>query len=262
MSVQQSSMDIAYCLRYAFTCWLDQDIPFQLLQVALLQTQKALEKSKLRVLRTRYCNEQLQMVLSCRPGHSAFEIARHTKSQIAFDLKQHDIRTAIKRKFILRRVGENTSKDLEQYLQRQVERRDYVDDRFSASLTPYTKSFRTDHSMCFSTTHGRYWNDIHLVVSTQDSFCVVHSRVWDELCELAKSWLEDSSNLLSSISLLPDHLHLLIRLDVNSTPYEVGSGLITQLNSLRSMPNIYRPKFYVGTYGAYSMTAVRNKGAK
>jgi REP element-mobilizing transposase RayT len=261
MSVQRSILDIAYCLRYAFTCWLNQDVAPQLVQAVFQETQESLERSNLRVLRTRFVNGQVQMLLSCRPEHSASEVARLAKLRLAYYFSQHEVRSVIRRRFTLRAVGENTSKDLEHYLQLQVERRGYVDERFSASLSQYTRDFGYDLSQSFSTNHGQYWNDIHLVVSAQDQYCVTHSQIWDELVGLAEDWFAVNGHILNSFSLLPDHLHLLIRPDVSVSPYDVGAGLISQLNSLRSMPNIYRPKFYVGTHGVYSMTAIRNKGS-
>jgi REP element-mobilizing transposase RayT len=261
MTASKSSKDIAYCLRYAYTCWLREGLIADVVPSIFRRTEELLAGKELRVLRTRYVDKQIQLLVSAKPDQSAVEIAGCAKRMLSFAFSQLSVSASMLRKFSLRSVGENTSRDLEHYLLEQVNRRGYLDDRFSESLSRYTKRYVHDMSQSVTTTHGRYWNDIHLVITSNDQYCVSHSKVWDELVTSSERWTKEQGHFLNSMSLLPDHIHYLIRPALRVSPYEVGSGLIERLNALRSMPNIYRPKFYVGTYGAYSMSAIRNKGS-
>ena len=258
MSLSQHSGNIPYCLRYAYSTWTTKRLSDKVLQEAIQQTRVFLESNELKILEHRVQGSQIQMLVSAKPNHFPIGIAKAVKAKLAIALAEQKIYKSITREFALRSVGENTTQDLEHYLREQVDRRDFVDERFANSLRPYSKEYDFDVTECERTTYGHYWYDLHLVLGTHGRYNVAIPDVWDAVLHATESWHQEQGHRLRSISLLPDHVHLLIRPNLSISPDNVGAGLIERLNRIKLMQNIYDPTFYVATHGKYAMNTIRN----
>ncbi|MBN8600719.1 MAG: transposase [Planctomycetes bacterium] len=258
MLFTQKLNESPYCLRFAYTTWLTHEVPKTSIQLAVQRAQVELQASEINLLEHRIADNQIQLLLSTKPTHSPTFIARVTKVKMSAALSAQNHNQVLKREFSLRSVGENTTKDLLSYLQKQVLRRKFVDDRFSDSLTPFSRAYKLTPGECQKTSYGYYWYDLHLVLGTTDRYCVAEERVWKAIVEATENWHQELGYQINSISLLPDHVHLLNRPCINTSPQQVGEGLVERLNRIPIMQNIYRPTFYVATHGVYAMNAVRN----
>lgn len=250
---------IAFSLRYAYTTWCESYLDPKSVTEVLNATSLALEKDELRLLESRVINRQWQLLVSARPHQSPVEIVRLVKARLYVSMANLGYRNPLNRRFAIRSVGNNTSSDLKTYLAMQVERRNYIDPRFSDALQEYSKEYDFDSSLPSLTRHGKYWYDLHLVLSTSARFTVAQQTIWERLVATCEQWHAEQGEQLKSLALLPDHLHILLRPKIDTSPQMLGRGLIERLNAIKEMPNLYLPSFYVGTYGAYSMAAIRKK---
>lgn len=259
MSSAQTNCQIPFCLRYAFSTWTTLNLSVNTLQDVIQRTEALLALDDLKLLEHRISENQIQFLLSARPSHSPVHLTKVTKAKLVLAFSQENIYKSLTREFALRSVGENTTRDLEHYLREQVNRRTFVDDRFADSLRPYSKEYDIDLEKCAATKYGHYWYDLHLVLGTNDRYDVALPEVWHEIVQASESWHQEQGHRLKAISLLPDHVHLLLRPNLNTSPYLVGEGLIERLNQVKIMRNIYHSTFYVGTHGIYAMNAIRNQ---
>ena len=258
MSLSQLSSNIPYCLRYAYSTWTTQKLSVNTLQDVIQQTEILLASDNLKILEHRVEGSQIQLLLSARPNHSPVDLSKITKAKLSVAFSQQKIYKSVTREFALRSVGENTTHDLEHYLREQVNRRNFVDDRFADSLRPFSKEYDVDLERCEATKYGHYWYDLHFVLGTNDRYSVAIPEIWETIVQSSELWHQEQGHQLKSISLLPDHVHLLVRPNLNVSPYRVGEGLIERLNRVKIMQNIYHSTFYVGTHGTYPMNAIRN----
>jgi REP element-mobilizing transposase RayT len=259
MSSSQTNGKIPYCLRYAYSTWTTLNLSVNTLQDVIQRTETLLRSDDLKILEHRVAGNQIQLLLSARPSHSPVDLSKITKAKLVLAFSQQDIYKSITREFALRSVGENTSQDLEHYLREQVDRRNFVDDRFADSLRPFSKEYAVDLEKCEATKYGHYWYDLHFVLGTNDRYSVALPEIWEAIVQASELWHLEQGHQMKSISLLPDHVHLLIRPNLHTSPYQVGEGLIERLNRVKIMQNIYHPTFYVATHGAYAMNSIRNQ---
>lgn len=259
MFPSQANGNIPYCLRYAYSTWTTQKLSIKVLEDVIQQTEILFASDNLKILEQRVEGSQIQLLLSARPNHSPIDLSKITKAKLSVAFSQQKIYKSITREFALRSVGENTSQDLEHYLREQVNRRNFVDDRFADSLRPFSKEYAVDLEKCEATKYGHYWYDLHVVLGTNDRYSVALPEIWEAIVQASELWHQEQGHQLKSISLLPDHVHLLVRPNLNTSPYQLGEGLIERLNRVKIMQNIYHPTFYVATHGTYAMNAIRNQ---
>ena len=62
------------------------------------------------------------------------------------------------------------------------------------------------------------------------------------------------------IAVLPDHLHLALRGAVEQSPEEIALGFLNNLAYVLGQRPWWQAGYYAGTFGEYSMAAVRQKG--
>jgi REP element-mobilizing transposase RayT len=251
--------NIAFSLRYAYTTWSEFDIDPTIGRQVLQETNLALQQVDLRLLEGQTINHQWQLLVSAKPHQSPLQITRLIKTNLSTSMSLLGYDNPLNRRFAIRSIGNNTSKDLTNYLALQVERREYVDPRFSNALQDSSKQYVCDSSVPTLTRHGKYWYELHLVIATNERYTVASAKVWELLVSTCEKHFAEHGEQLKSLSLLPDHIHIMLLPKIQNSPLAVGKGLIERLNKLQEKRNLYRPSFYVGTYGAYSMAAVRRK---
>lgn len=56
---------------------------------------------------------------------------------------------------------------------------------------------------------------------------------------------------------MPDHIHLSLRGDVAHSPEDIALSFMNNIAFAFGQKAIFRPSYYVGTFGEYDMGAVR-----
>jgi REP element-mobilizing transposase RayT len=67
----------------------------------------------------------------------------------------------------------------------------------------------------------------------------------------------EQKHLLGSYSIMPDHLHMAVRGNVQQSPESIALGFMNSIADAFGQQLVLRPSYYVGTFGEYEMRAVR-----
>ncbi len=256
---QPTADDGAYQLRFSWTGWpsekLFADQPIHLIE----QTKRLWERDNMRVLESRWTPELVQILFSAKPTVSPVFIAHRAKGRLDNALQRAGIRAPFSRKVAVRAVGDKTRRDVEAYIERQVAKDCYVDQRFARWLSELTvRNATVDLSQPAESARGRYWHNLHLVLVVDQHYNI---RTLDVLTGLRDCFLKISAakkHRVSCLSILPSHLHAAIRPPIETTPLEVVHTYQNNLAALLRLGRLWSTGYYVGTFGEYSMQAVRN----
>ena len=63
--------------------------------------------------------------------------------------------------------------------------------------------------------------------------------------------------LFAGRSVMPDHLHLALRGNVEQSPEEIALAFMNNIAFAFGQNAVFRPSYYVGTFGEYDMGVVR-----
>mgnify|MGYP000897751410 CR=1 FL=1 len=108
-----------------------------------------------------------------------------------------------------------------------------------------------------ATKRGRYWYDLHLVFVTEQRERFVDDSSLQRFKLTCEKNAQKKGYLLGSFSVMPDHLHLALRGNVEESPEEIALGFMNNIAFAFGQRAVLRPSYYVGTFGDYDMGAVR-----
>ena len=91
-------------------------------------------------------------------------IVARLKGRLDHAFRTKGIPLKFSRKVALRSLGENTQADVDQYIANQVDKEQFVDDRFGASLKAFTRAWQSRAADPLEVNSGRYWYQLHLVL--------------------------------------------------------------------------------------------------
>lgn len=256
---QPTNDDAAYALRYSWTGWPSGKVfPEQALHL-IENTQPLWEGDGMRVLEYRWTTKVVQILFSCLPAVTPQFVAARAKGRLDHALRSAGIVMPFSRKVAVRAIGDNTRRDVEAYVERQVGKQRFIDPRFVAKMSELTILNReVDLSQPTETARGRYWHNLHLVLVVaghapiRDLACLRKTR--DSFLRVA----DKKEHALSRLSVLPDHLHAAMRGQPNESPLDIAFAYQNNLAYLAGQKRIWASGFYVGTFGEYAMQAVRN----
>ena len=177
----------------------------------------------------------------------------------------HAIRTAgetlpFSRKVALRAVGDNTREDIEGYIRQQVAQERFVDPQFSEMLSQFTVAVNeVDLSQPSETARGRYWFNLHVVLVTDQRYRFTDEKTLQQLFDGVFRIARNKEHLISSLSVMPDHVHIALRPKIDEKPAQVARSYQNNLAYFLNRGRIWEDSFYVGTFGEYTTQAVRKK---
>ena len=64
---------------------------------------------------------------------------------------------------------------------------------------------------------------------------------------------------IGSVSVMPDHIHLALRGNISHSPEQIALAFQNNLTYMARKGAMWRPGFYVGTFGEYDMEAIRRR---
>ncbi len=163
----------AYQLRYSWTGW-PAGGSFAITSPSLIEATKPLwERDGLRVLEYRWTAALVQILFSAKPDVSPEFIAARAKGRLDHALRTARLHAPFSRKVALRAIGDNTRRDIEDYVARQVAKERFADPRFAERMAELTVvDPRVDLAAPEASAHGRYWYNLHLVLTVEE-----HARV-------------------------------------------------------------------------------------
>ena len=249
---------IAFQLRFAWTAW--PSTPFEQTPSELIETTKPLwEADGLRVLEHRWTAEQVQILFSCKPDVSPVFMATRAKGRLDHALRQAAINVAFNRKVSLRSIGDNTRRDVESYIERQVRKERFVDPRFAETMAEFTCEYpEVDLSQPAESARGRYWYNLHVVLIVESRGRISDTAVLRLFRDQSSRIAARKGHAISRIAVMPDHLHLALRGTIEESPSDIALAYQNNLAFALGQKRIWSDGFYVGTFSEYTTQAVRN----
>jgi REP element-mobilizing transposase RayT len=247
---------IAYHLRYAWTGWpTSGSIP----QVDLEIIKPLWETDGLRLLETHFSSQEVQLAFSTKPHVDPVFLAARAKGRL-----QHAIRTAssdfagFSRKVAVRAVGDNTTADVERYIEHQVPKERFVDTRFETEMEQYTVVCpEVDLREASESLQGRYWYNLHIVLIVADRDRVVDRKTLTTLRDGALRIAAKKACTIARLAVMPDHMHVALRGDIRQSPQEIALSFQNNLAYLLGQKRLWNDGFYVGSFGEYRFNAIR-----
>jgi len=180
------------------------------------------------------------------------------KARLQYALRIAGTRIEFSRKVAFRSLGENKREQVEGYIANQVTKAQFIDPRFVELIAQYTQ---VNHYVSLreptATNRGRYWYDLHLVIVTEQRERFVDEVSLNRIKDVCEKIARKKGYLLGSFSVMPDHVHLALRGNVEETPESIALGFMNNIAFQFGQRPVLRPSYYVGTFGEYDMGAVR-----
>jgi REP element-mobilizing transposase RayT len=251
----------AYCLRYGWTGWptVGASFPAGLGEV-VKQVAELWEGDGLRLLETCCTDEAAQLTLSAKPEIAPVLAASRVKGRLQHALRKAGLPIQFSRKLALRSIGHNTTSDVEQYIRDQVAKAAFADGAFSERLQRATVAnpavVLADPT---ETNSGRYWYNLHVVLVTEQRYQRGDQpwleRIRDQSLKIARK----KGHAISCLSVMPDHLHIALRGNIEHSPHEIALAFQNNLAYALGQVRLWRHTYYVGTFGEYDMRAIRRE---
>jgi REP element-mobilizing transposase RayT len=253
----------AYQLRYGWTGWPSKgSFPTDLLARVLPEIAPEWENDGLRVLESSLTPKQLQLTLSTTPQVSPVTLAGRVKGRLQHHCRQGGTPIDFSRKLAVRSLGDPNRSQVETYIRNQVPNEPLADERFRDMLTAFTVvNPQVDLSRPSETNSGRYWYNLHLVLVASARYRTGEAATLTKIRETALRICVKKGYAASTLAVLPDHLHLAVRGAVEQAPEEIALSFLNNLAYALEQRPWWEAGYYAGTFGEYSMAAVRAKEA-
>jgi REP element-mobilizing transposase RayT len=251
---------IAYRLWYSWSGWPSVGaFPDCLPDTALEQLDSAWEADGLRRLESKWTSERVQLTLSAKPHVSPILLASRVKGRLQHVLRLNGTPVQFSRKLSVRSIGENTAAQVQQYVQRQADKESLADERFRALLKDLAfTNPALDLGQPAETESGRYWYDLHLVLVVQERFRLTKSSDLNRLRDCSLRIAEKRGHALSTWSMMPDHVHMVLRGNIRESPEEIALSYLNNLACAMGQNAVWQFGYFAGTCGAFRMDAVRS----
>lgn len=257
------NLNPAYHLHFDWTGWptagtrLPVPLPWRRPEL-----EQAWEADGLRCLEGCASAEKIQIAFSVMPQVCPVLLCARAKGRLQDALRKAGMPVRFSRKLSMRSVGENRRKDVERYIETQIGKERFADSRFAQGLEELIHvDPRVDLSVPFETSSGRYWYNLHLVLVTEER-CRIPGlerlrRIRDQSLRIA----EKKGYGVSRLAVLPDHLHIALRGNIEHSPEQIALAFQNNLAYLLWQTRVWRPTYYAGSFGEYDMDAIR-KGCR
>ncbi len=249
----------AYQLRFSWTGWPSTGtFPPEPDKVFFDKLKKGWETDGIRYLEKKWCADKVQFTCSVKPTVSPTVFTGRVKGRLEHALRKAGTPVDFSRKVAFRALGNNKREQVEAYIAKQVAKARFIDPRFAELILKYTevcKRVRLQDPT--ATNRGRYWYDLHLVLVTEHRARFTDDASLALIQDTCDKAAVKKGYLIGSRSVMPDHVHLALRGNVEENPEEVALGFMNNIAFAFGQKAIFRPSYYVGTFGEYDMGAVR-----
>jgi REP element-mobilizing transposase RayT len=246
----------AYHLRYTWSGWPSTGV-FPLLPPFDELTQQW-ETDGLRLLEQRFQPQLIQLTFSVKPHVSPVFFATRVKGRLQHAYRACGRPTQFSRKVAVGTIGRNHRADVEAYIARQVAKEPLVDAQYKAFLEQFTVGFPdVDLSAASETNSGRYWYNLHIVLVSEGRERNHDAQYLSTLRDQSLRIAEKKGHRISTLSAMPDHLHLALRGNVAESPEAIALSFMNNLAYVLRQQPVWRFGYYAGTFGEYDMNAVR-----
>lgn len=257
----------AYHLRYTWTGWpastsANTTIP-ALTEEIISDLSSELVKDQIHLLEHQHSPTEIHLTGSTTPQVTPTHAAARLKGRLQHILRTHDRPASFSRKVSIRAIGDNRSDQVSEYIRQQVDN--------ESPAFPYESSFleflesltfvdeNLDLSIPTETRSGRYWYNLHLVIVTEQRY---RSKDKERVSKIFKQCFGTAfkkGHRMKAVSVIPEHVHLSVRANIEHTPEEVALAFLNNLAFSLNQKAEWRYGYYAGTFGEFDMYAVRQK---
>jgi putative transposase len=249
----------AFALRFTWSGWATSGDLSALPDNGWGPLVAAWESDGLRLLEREVRSDAILLTFSATREVNPVFLAARAKGRLQYAFRTSTAGPVdFSRKAAVRSVGENTSEAIEAYVSAQVHNAEFIDPRFAEFLEQFTVvDSSVDLSQPAETRSGRYWYNLHLVLVTDGRFRVVDEHSLTTIRDGSFRIAEKKGYQIASLSVMPDHLHVALRAQPEHSPQDVALAFQNNLAHMLGKGAIWRPGYYVGTFGEYNMNAIR-----
>ena len=249
----------AHCLHYDWTGWPTSgtEFPPQIVAVAR-NTEPLWEQDGLRLLTPQMSAEKIQILFSATPEVSPIFFCMRVKGRLQHALRKAGMPVDFSRKVSFRSLGENTSEVVENYIRGQVGKEDFADPRYREIMRQFTVTCKEVTLSEPAESHsGRYWFNLHLVLVVADRFRITAPARLGEIRDAAFTVASEGGHVIAALSVMPDHLHVALRGNIEQSPAEIA--LVFQNGLARAAGcRVWQDGYYVGTFSEYDLGVIRS----
>jgi REP element-mobilizing transposase RayT len=249
----------AYVLRYDWTGWPSSPpLPAEPDDDFFRRLSSEWETDGIRLLERQWSQSDTKILASVTPRVSPVVFTGRIKGRLQYHLRKADTPVKFSRKVSFRTLGENDQKTVEKYIARQVDNEDFADPEFADYLRRFTVlNEHADLSVPFWTNSGRYWYLLHLVLVMRNRMRIVDEDWLTTLRDGCFRIARARGHELDITSVMPDHLHLALRGHIEQSPETIALCYMNNLSHFLDRDALFQPSYYVGSFGAYSLGAIR-----
>lgn len=215
---------------------------------------------------------EIGLMASLQPTESVSTAASKLKGAASKTLRQlqglTEPATLLAGGYFAASVGDNTSAQLADYLQRQGSHHGY-DHQINPPVWVQTWQLDESDRASLQTAHASTLLHWHLVLATWNRQGVFTRPAAQALVE---SWEQDDSLgriRFQKVSFLPDHIHIAVWVHPTEVPAQLALRLMNSSQDLiarkypyllieAKVPRMWKPSAYLGTYGDIRKSHVRN----
>jgi REP element-mobilizing transposase RayT len=203
--------------------------------------------------------DRLQVLFRATPKLSPALFAARVKGRLDRAFRQAGAPVRFSRTLSVRTIGENTRKDVERYVHRQVGKERFADPRFAARMRDYMVVRRSiDLSEPAKTGSGRYWYNLHLVLVVAGRRRLSRDDVLAKIRDTSLRVASKKNHQIAAISVMPDHVHVALRGDISESPEEIALGYQNNLAYALGRYRVWAREYYVGTFSEYDLGAIQS----
>jgi REP element-mobilizing transposase RayT len=215
------------------------------------------EHDGLRLLESRWTDGEIQCTFSTLPDICPVFVAARAKGRLNDALRKFGHPVRFQRNFSIRSVGDNARDSVERYILNQVSKAGFVDTRFAEDIAPFTMSDPScDLSVATRFGRGLYWYNLHLVLVVADRGVIRDVTILKRVFDGTKRIAAKRGYRLSTLSVMPDHLHTSLRGNPSQSPWDIALCFQNNLAFQLGVP-LWKETFYVGSFSEYTMRALR-----
>ena len=180
-------------------------------------------------------------------------------------LREFGYHNCFQRKVSLRSIGDNSTETVLKYVATQLDRSDLADPKYANQLDALKyNNERINLKEPQIVTHGRYWINMHVVLIIADRYRIRGSHLLERIRRTIIDWgkeeLNHSGKISSfpgvrSLSIMPDHFHIVIRAPIDRSPQFLLETLWKALNQSAGFI-LCSDEMYIGTFSEYSVGAI------
>lgn len=252
----------AYQLRYSWTGWPSKpsQLPLTESKSAISALKEPWEQDGLRVLESNLTPNLIQLTLSTALQVSPVMLATRIKGRLQHQLRKQGSAVDFSRKVSVRSVGDATRAEVEGYIRQQVSKEGLIDKSYQDLLQNLTyRDLNVDLAKPTESHSGSYWYNLHLVFVTQGRYRIPSETMLTNISQATLSQCAQQNCQVSTMAVMPDHLHLAVRSRIDLSPEDLALCLLNRLASIAGNLNSWQSGYYAGTFGEYSMPAVRSQ---